>query len=134
MADLPSSELSPSGYDNVLNAPRGFDWRDDEAATIVWSEPLDSGMYKSKTDFHDIVYSLNAPFTGTPKELLKTTWRFGGITWGDENLALVSERLQSKQSTRLSLYNPTTGKLENLAGTQHDGCLQQPRFSCDRKK
>jgi dipeptidyl aminopeptidase/acylaminoacyl peptidase len=128
VADLPSSELSPSGYDNVLNAPRGFDWRDDEAATIVWSEPLDSGMYKSKTDFHDVVYALSAPFTGTPKELLKTTWRFGGITWGDENLALVSERLQSKQSTRLSLYDPSTGKLETLQERNMTDAYNSPGF------
>ncbi|WP_276484430.1 alpha/beta hydrolase family protein [Paraflavitalea pollutisoli] len=114
LAELPSSELSPSGYDNVLNAPRGFDWRDDEAATIVWAEPLDSGIYKKKTDFHDVVYSLSAPFTSSPKELIKTTWRYGGISWGDEKLALVSERLQSKQSVRLSLYNPSTGSLETL--------------------
>lgn len=114
VAELPSSELSPSGYDNILNAPRGFDWRDDEAATLVWAEPLDSGIYKKKTDFHDAVLALSAPFTGTPRELFKTSWRFGGISWGNENLALVYERLQSKQSTRMSLYNPTTGQLETL--------------------
>ncbi|MDF2190228.1 prolyl oligopeptidase family serine peptidase [Paraflavitalea sp. CAU 1676] len=114
LAEIPSSELSPSGYDNILNAPRGFEWRDDEGATVVWAEPLDSGIYKKKSDYHDIVYSLNAPFTGSPKELLKTTWRFGGITWGNENLALVSERLQSKQSVRMSLYNPATGSFETL--------------------
>lgn len=114
LAELPSSELSPSGYDNVLNAPRNFDWRDDEAATITWSAPLDSGLYKSKTDFHDAVYALSAPFTGEPKELFKTTWRFSGITWGNEKIALVSERLQSKQATRLSKYNPSTGELETL--------------------
>lgn len=32
VAQLPSSEGTPSGYDNVQNLPRGFDWRDDEAA------------------------------------------------------------------------------------------------------
>lgn len=114
VAELPSSELSPSGYDNILNAPRGFDWRDDEAATLTWSAPLDSGIYKNRSDFHDAVYALSAPFTGEPKELFKTTWRFGGISWGNEKIALVSERLQSKQSTRLSRYNPATGQLETL--------------------
>lgn len=114
VAELPSAELSPSGYDNVLNAPRGFDWRDDAAATVVWCAPLDSGIYKSKTDFHDIVYALSAPFTGEPSTLFKTGWRFAGISWGTDKFALVSERLQSKQNTRLSRYNPTTGQLETL--------------------
>ncbi|MBP6591212.1 MAG: PD40 domain-containing protein, partial [Chitinophagaceae bacterium] len=36
LADLPSSETAPGGNDNVQLAPRAFDWRDDEAATVVW--------------------------------------------------------------------------------------------------
>ncbi len=114
VAELPSSELAPSGHDNVLNAPRSFDWRDDEAATITWCAPLDSGIYKSKTDFHDAVYSLSAPFTGEPATLFKTSWRFGGIIWGNATIALVNERLLSKQSIRVSRYNFTTGQLETL--------------------
>jgi hypothetical protein len=31
LAQLPSSEGTPSGYDNTQNVPRGFEWRDDEA-------------------------------------------------------------------------------------------------------
>ena len=133
IAELPSSELSPSGYDNVLNAPRGFDWRDDEAATITWSAPLDSGIYKNKTDFHDAVYALSAPFTGEPKELFKTTWRFGGISWGNATIALVSERLQSRQSTRLSRYNPTTGQLETLLERNVTDAYGNPGFPVTTK-
>ncbi|OQP66507.1 peptidase S9 [Niastella vici] len=114
MAELPSYELSPSGNDNILNAPREFEWRNDEAASVVWSAPLDSGIYKSKTDFHDAVYALSAPFTGEASQLFKTTWRYDDITWGNANLALVTERLESRQTIRLSRYNPTTGKLEML--------------------
>lgn len=114
VAELPSSELSPSGYDNVLNAPRGFEWRDDVAATIVWCAPLDSGIYKSKNDFHDAVYALSAPFTGEPALLFKTGWRYTGISWGNDKFALVSERLRSKQNTRFSRYDPSTGQLETL--------------------
>ncbi len=114
IAGLPSTELSPSGHDNVLNAPRSFEWRSDEPATITWCVPLDSGIYKSKKDFHDAVYALSAPFTGEAKELFKTSWRYGGISWGNEKLALVIERLQGKQSTRLNRYNPSTGELETL--------------------
>jgi dipeptidyl aminopeptidase/acylaminoacyl peptidase len=128
MAELPSSELSPSGFDNVLFAPRGFDWRDDEAATITWSMPLDSGVYKSKTDFHDAVFALSAPFTSEPKELFKTTWRFRGISWGNENFALVTEGLQAKQSSRMSRYNPTTGKIEMLLERNSTDAYGNPGF------
>ena len=114
IADLPSSEISPSGYDNVQNVARGFDWRDDRPATIVWCQPLDSGLIKNKMDFHDVVYELSAPFTGQPKELFKTSMRYRNITWGNDKVALVTEGLQSKQLVRTNLFNPSTGQLEKL--------------------
>lgn len=114
LATLPSSEGTPSGADNTQNVPRGFDWRDDEPATITWAQPLDSGLIKKKVDFHDAVYSLNSPFKGETKELFKTPYRYRGITWGTATFALVNEGLRSKQTTRVSTFNSTTGKLETL--------------------
>jgi dipeptidyl aminopeptidase/acylaminoacyl peptidase len=114
LADLPSLETAPSGNDNVLLAPRGFEWRDDEAATIVWCMPLDSGLIKKSMDYHDAVYALSAPFTGTAKELFKTKMRFRGVTWGNKTLALVNEGLTGKQQTVTSRYNPSTGEIEKL--------------------
>lgn len=114
IAQLPSSEGTPSGYDNVQNLPRGFDWRDDEAATIVWAKPLDSGLIKKQVDFHDAVYELKAPFNGEERELFKTQTRYRGTSWGDATLALVEEGLRSKQKLKVSRYNPTTGSLETL--------------------
>jgi dipeptidyl aminopeptidase/acylaminoacyl peptidase len=114
LADLPSSEGTPSGYDNTQNVPRGFDWRDDEPATITWAHPLDSGLIKKKVDFHDAVYALSAPFAGEPKELFKTQYRYRGTTWGNATLALVNQGLRSKQLDRVSLFNTNTGTLETL--------------------
>src|SRR5690606_22420144 len=65
-------------------------------------------------EYHDAVYTLSAPFTGEPKELLKTNMRFRGITWGNNNLAIFSEGLTGKQLTRLHKLNPSTGKVELL--------------------
>lgn len=114
LAELPSSEVRPSGYDNVQNVPRGFDWRDDEAATVVWAQPLDSGLIKKNVEFHDGVYELKAPFTGANKELFKTKTRFAGVSWGNANLALVREISRTKQSSKVSRFNPSTGALETL--------------------
>ncbi|QIL38779.1 prolyl oligopeptidase family serine peptidase [Pedobacter sp. HDW13] len=114
IAELPSSEGTPSGYDNAQNVPHGFDWRDDEPATLVWSKPLDSGLIKKDVPYHDAVYAISAPFTGTEKELFKTQTRFRGIQWGDANLALIMEGLRSKQTSKVSRYNPTTGTVEEL--------------------
>src|SRR5918993_1189607 len=126
LAELPSSEGTPSGYDNTQNVPRGFDWRDDEAATIVWAQPLDSGLIKKKVEFHDAVYSLSAPFTGSPKELFKTTMRYRGISWGDATLALIGEGLRSKQTQRMSRYNPSTGAVEKLYDINQTDAYNNP--------
>ena len=114
LAELPSSEVRPSGYDNVQNVPRGFDWRDDEAASVVWAQPLDSGLIKKNVEFHDGVYELKAPFTGASKELFKTKTRYAGVSWGNANLALVREMSRAKQSAKVSRFNPSTGVLETL--------------------
>jgi dipeptidyl aminopeptidase/acylaminoacyl peptidase len=114
LADLPSTEVRPSGYDNVQNVPRGFDWRDDEPATITWTVPLDEGLIKKEVPFHDAVLALSAPFTGEAKELFKTTMRYSGASWGNSTLALVREMSRTKQTAKLSRYNPSTGTLETL--------------------
>ena len=114
LAELPSTEVRPSGYDNVQNVPRGFDWRDDEAATVVWAQPLDSGLIKKNVEFHDGVYELKAPFTGASKELFKTKTRYAGVSWGNATLALVREMSRTKQSSKVSRFNPSTGALETL--------------------
>jgi hypothetical protein len=82
IADLPSAETSPSGFDNVQNTPRNYDWKDDEPATITWVQALDSGLIKNKMPYHDAVYALAAPFTGSAKELFKTEMRYRGVSWG----------------------------------------------------
>ena len=114
MADLPSAETAPSGNDNVQMVARGFDWRDDEPATITWCMPLDSGFIKKNIDYHDAVYALAAPFNTEPKQLFKTKMRYRGIAWGTPSFALVFEGLTGKQQTQTSRYNPATGEIEKL--------------------
>lgn len=114
LADLPSSEGTPSGYDNVQNVTRGYSWRADQAATVTWAKPLDSGLIKREVPFHDAVYALSAPFNSTPKELFKTQTRYRNTAWGNTTLALVYEMLRSKQTQKVSRYNPQAGTLETL--------------------
>ena len=114
VADLPSAETAPSGNDNVQFVARGFQWRDDEAATIVWCMPLDSGLIKKNMDYHDAVFTLAAPFNGTAALLCKTKMRYRGTSWGNANFALVTEGLTGKQTTLTSRLNPATGAMEKL--------------------
>ena len=114
IAELPSSEGTASGYDNVQNAPRRFEWKDDEAATIVYAMPLDSGLIKKAVPFHDVLMAVAAPFTEAPRELFKTAARFSNISWGNESLALVTEVLRTKQRYKVSIYNHKAGSLTTL--------------------
>jgi dipeptidyl aminopeptidase/acylaminoacyl peptidase len=126
LADLPSTEGTPSGYDNTQNVPSRFDWRDDEAATITWAEPLDSGLIKKQVEFRDAVYALSAPFNGSPVVLFKTKLRYGGTTWGNETIALVSEISRSKQLTRVNIFNPSKGSLELLLERNQTDAYNNP--------
>jgi dipeptidyl aminopeptidase/acylaminoacyl peptidase len=114
LADLPSAETAPSGNDNVMMVPRGFDWRDDEPATVIWCMPLDSGLIKKNIDYHDAVYALAAPFNTEAKQLFKTAMRYRGVAWGNSTFALVMEGLTGKQKTQTNRYNPSTGEMEKL--------------------
>ncbi len=114
LAQLPSSETTPSGYDNVQNVARSFDWRNDAPATITYALPLDSGLIKKNVPFHDAVFSLTAPFIATPKELFKTKFRYNRITWGTDILALVTESLSSKQQYKVSRFNSSDNTLATL--------------------
>jgi hypothetical protein len=75
---------------------------------------LDEGLIKKEVPFHDAVLALSAPFTGEAKELFKTTMRYSGASWGNSTLALVREMSRTKQTAKLSRYNPSTGTLETL--------------------
>lgn len=126
LADLASAESTPSGYDNTQNQPRGYDWKDDEAATITYVMPLDSGLIKKKVPFHDAVYAWKAPFTETPKELFKTVNRYARTLWGNNELAMVYEQLRSKQTYKISRYNATSNSLTSLFEGNTTDAYRQP--------
>ncbi len=114
LVKLPSAETAPAGNDNVQDAPRSIQWRDDEAATVVWCKPLDGGLMRNNAEYRDAVYGLAAPFAGEAKELFKTKNRYAGIAWGNNNFALVLEVLRSKARTWMNRWNPSTGEMELL--------------------
>lgn len=99
-------ENEPRGYDMVLPGPRFYDWRSDKPATLYWVEALDGGDFNREMEFHDQVYLLEAPFSGSPLELVATNLRFNGIEWGRDDFALITE---SSARTRIRItgsFNP----------------------------
>ncbi|HEV7572119.1 MAG TPA: S9 family peptidase, partial [Thermoanaerobaculia bacterium] len=98
LADRPSREGVP--LTGVEAGPRGHHWREDQPATVVWTEALDGGDSKNKVPFRDRVMTLSAPFTAEPSEIGKTEWRFAGISYTEKGTALLSEFDRISRKTR----------------------------------
>ena len=125
LAKLPGSEGTPRGNDNVLNAPRSYNWLDNLPATVRWIEPLDSGLIKKKMDYHDAAYILAAPFTGGPKELVKTAERMYNVTDVSNGSFFVTEGSRAKHRTKMSRLT-ADGKMEVLIDRSTDDAYNDP--------
>ena len=95
IADVPTREGVP--LTGVQTGPRGYHWRQDQPATVVWIEAMDGGDLKNKVPFRDRVLSLEAPFKEQPIEIAKTEWRYAAISFTEKGVALLSE---SDRATR----------------------------------
>ena len=113
VADLPSGENIPKGFDSVIEGRRNIAWRGDLAATLFWAEAQDGGDMAADVDFHDAVYTWSAPFKSTPNLLQKVERRFAGIEWGNSNFAIIGDwRFSDRQyrAWKFSPENPSADK------------------------
>ena len=90
VADLPLQDQVPISFGSVSVGRRSFTWRNDHPAQLCWVEALDGGDGGVEAAERDRVYTLDAPFTGEPVVLMTLAQRYGGITWGDGDLAFVA--------------------------------------------
>jgi dipeptidyl aminopeptidase/acylaminoacyl peptidase len=126
IAKLPSNELAPTGYDNVLNAPRGHNWINTLPNTVSWIEPLDSGLIKKKVEFHDVAYMQAAPFTTVPTVLAKTAMRMGNLSPLSENEMLISEYSRVKHQQKLSKLDIAKNEVKLLIDRSTDDAYNDP--------
>ncbi len=91
VAEIPVADDIPKGFDAVRKGPRSFQWRNDQPASLYWTEAQDEGDPTNEVSIRDQVFYLNAPFDKKPKKSIATQFRFGGFQWGDGKLALVYE-------------------------------------------
>ncbi|MFT5316556.1 MAG: dipeptidyl aminopeptidase/acylaminoacyl peptidase [Candidatus Krumholzibacteriia bacterium] len=90
VAKLPLQDQIPISFGSVAVGRRSFEWRDDKAAQIVWAEALDGGDGGVEAEERERVFTLSAPFKDEPEVLTTLAQRYGGITWGNGELAFVS--------------------------------------------
>src|SRR3954453_16070554 len=104
VADQPSREGTT--LTGVEPGPRGYRWRTDQPATLLWVEALDGGDLKNAVPFRDRVMSLSAPFSAQPIEIAKTEWRYGGINYTDAGVALLTENDRPTRRTGSWIMEP----------------------------
>jgi dipeptidyl aminopeptidase/acylaminoacyl peptidase len=131
MLETPLRESLPRGYDVVIPGPRGYSWRSDRPASLMWVEALDGGDYHAKEmKYHDQVFMLEAPFTGEPAPFIATEKRFQGITWGNDNLAILMEGLSKSRVRVTSTFSPASPQatLKKLWELNSDDRYNNPGF------
>ncbi|TSE05321.1 alpha/beta hydrolase family protein [Aquimarina algiphila] len=105
---VPLSEVLPKGFMSTRIGKRSMTWRKDQPATLVWVEALDNGDPKIEVKYRDEVYQLKAPFNDTPKSILKTINRFGGINWtNNSELAIAYDYWWNTRNTKTYIFNPS---------------------------
>jgi dipeptidyl aminopeptidase/acylaminoacyl peptidase len=114
LANNPSNEGQPIGFDDVATFPRGFNWRDDEPSTITYVQALDNGLGRRKAEFRDAVYAVKVSGNDEPRQLFKTKRRYGGIMWGTADMALFFEQMYADRKVRMNRFNPSTGQVDSL--------------------
>ena len=124
--NVPLDEVRPKGFMATRTGKRSMQWRSDKPATIVWAEALDKGDPEVKVDYRDVVYQLDAPFNGQPKEILKTKQRFSGIRWGNDNVAIAFDYWWNTRNLKTYLFNPTTAEAKIISDRNYQDVYSDP--------
>ncbi|WP_298652836.1 prolyl oligopeptidase family serine peptidase [uncultured Proteiniphilum sp.] len=117
--EQPLLDNLPIGFMATQEGKRNIYWRSDKPATLYWVEALDKGDPEVKADFRDEVFELDIPFTGTPRSLVKTINRYAGITWGNDEYAILRDRWWNTRNQKIYVFNPSDN-------------TQEPRIIIDR--
>ncbi len=107
VAEVPISDNLPQGFGATREGPRSVQWRSDAPASLFWAEALDGGDPANEVEFRDQLFFLEAPFENEPKKSVKTQLRYGGITWGKEDFALIYESWYRTRRSITSSFNPS---------------------------
>jgi len=107
LAHIPSAENIPKGFGATRTGPRNFTWRSDAPATVYWVEAQDGGDPKAEAEIRDKMFSKSAPFKDAAQEVISFKLRYGGVTWGNDELAMTSEWEWETRREITSSWKPT---------------------------
>lgn len=114
IAAIPLAEKIPVGFDAVIDAPRGHNWRPDQPATVYWYLAKDGGNPKTQVDVRDELQEWAAPFAGSPRTIGKSTMRLRGMQWAENGRAILYERWWQSRTEKRWLIDTKSGAAPQL--------------------
>jgi len=105
--EVPLIEDLPKGFMATRKGRRNMSWRADKPSTLIFVEALDEGDPAIEVEYRDEVFEIDAPFNGEPKSLLKTINRYSGIMWGNDKIAVATDRWWNTRNTKTYIFNPS---------------------------
>ena len=124
--DGPLQESVPYSRDGAPTGPRDFTWRADAPASVYYTIAQDKGDPKVKADIRDKVFMIDAPFTGTAKEIYAAQFRFENFEWGNESTALANERWWQNRKTITKTINPSNWQTAVLFDRSYEDRYTNP--------
>ena len=106
--NLPLNEIMPKGFMAVREGKRSMQWRADQPATLSYVEALDGGDPGKEAQYRDEFFTWEAPFTAAPKSIVKLSQRYAGVTWGNDQVALIADQWYDTRNIRQFLINPSS--------------------------
>ncbi|MDY0102472.1 MAG: prolyl oligopeptidase family serine peptidase [Lentimicrobium sp.] len=108
----PLIEELPTGFGAVETGKRSIGWRNDAPSTLTWVEAIDGGDPSVEVDFRDEVFMLEAPFDGIPVKLASTRYRFAGINWGRNDVAMLYDYWWKTRKSTCYLIDPSKPEMK----------------------
>lgn len=120
LEEVPLTEEMPKGFMATRTGKRGFSWRADHPATIIWAEALDEGDPENEVEFRDEVFQLKAPFTSQKKSIVKTQLRFSNIEWSDAEVAVINEYWWNTRTLKQSFIYPDNPEKKSIVFSERN--------------
>lgn len=106
LSTIPLADNLPNGTDAVVTGQREFGWRADKPSTYYWVEAQDGGDPAKRITIRDMVFTQDAN-QALAKKLASCYYRFNKIDWGDDNIAIITERWFKTRGERRVFIKPS---------------------------
>lgn len=124
--ELPLNEVMPKGFMSVRQGKRSLRWRSDKPSSLFYVQALDEGDQANEVEFRDELFSWDAPFNKNPESLAKTSQRYGGIIFGNNQTAIVYDQWYDTRNIKTYLLNPSTRNMKVINDRNYQDVYADP--------